>query len=67
MSPFGATVFRIRLLLLAAALGLMGFGVDKKDQQARASVSNPTKIFSRQAPSTLRKPQGGGVLVVQVR
>jgi len=30
MRPFSITVFRIRLLLLAVALGLAGFGADKK-------------------------------------
>jgi hypothetical protein len=67
MSPFGATVFRIRLLLLAVALGLMGVGPNKKDQQAKTSLSNAARVLSREAPRTTRKSQGRGMVVVQRR
>jgi hypothetical protein len=38
MRPFSITVFRIRLLLLAVALGLTGFGGDKKSSGVAEAV-----------------------------
>ena len=38
MRPFSIAVFRIRLLLLAVALGLMGFGADKKSSMVVEAV-----------------------------
>jgi hypothetical protein len=43
MRPFNITVFRIRLLLLAFALGLMGFGGDKGGGQL-AHGQKPIKV-----------------------
>jgi hypothetical protein len=60
MRPFDTMVFRIRLLLLAVALGLMGMGV-KNDQQAKTSVSKPTRILSREAPRTAQVAGSGNL------
>jgi hypothetical protein len=65
MNPF-ITVFRIRLLLLAAALVLMGVGTAKKDQQAKSSASNAKPTLSHEAATGTRKSQAR-VLVVQRR
>lgn len=67
MSPFSATVFRIRLLLLAVALalGLMGAHADKKDQLAKTHLSNSTRPLSRKASEATPKSKGPEILAAQ--
>jgi hypothetical protein len=61
MRPFSTTVFRIRLLLLAGALGLMGLGADKKAPRI-ADSATPTKA----AKASTHQPQPTGkMLAVQ--
>ncbi|HWI78505.1 MAG TPA: hypothetical protein VNS31_04860 [Ramlibacter sp.] len=52
MSTFSTTVFRIRLLLLAVALGLMGFGEVKKAPQMADSAHTVKAVKAHQ-----RQPQ----------
>jgi hypothetical protein len=61
MSPFSVTVFRIRLLLLAAALGMVGFGSDKPESQV-AESAKPIKVVSK-AHHNAQQP---GVKIVAV-
>ena len=67
MSPFNATVFRIRLLLLAVALalGLMGAHADKKDQLAKTHLSNSMRPSSRKASESIPKSHGPEILAAQ--
>ena len=67
MSPFSATVFRIRLLLLAVALalGLMGAHADKKAQLAKTHLSNSTRSLSRDAAESIPKSHGPEILAAQ--
>jgi hypothetical protein len=61
MSPFRVTVFRVRLLMLAAALALMGAAADKPGQPAKTSMGHAaTKVSKRDPPSTTRKPKVPG-------
>jgi hypothetical protein len=55
-SMSGANVFRIRLLLLAVALGLMGAGVDKKAPQM-AQAAKPHVKAGKAGNAPQRKTQ----------
>ena len=62
MSTFNATVFRIRLLLLAVALGLMGVGGHKKAPQM-GDAAKPIKAVN----TPQRKPQPTATVVAVKR
>jgi hypothetical protein len=57
MRPFSITVFRIRLLLLAVALGLTGFGGDKKSSGVAEAI-RPIKAVTASCNSTQHKVRG---------
>lgn len=60
MGPFNTTVFRIRLLLLAALIGLMGVGGDPKAPQMAESVK-PIKVKEPQR----KAPPSGNIVAVK--
>jgi hypothetical protein len=64
MSPFSTTVFRIRLLLLACALGLMGTLGDKKPSRI---AENAQPIKSVKASQRKPAPKSRIVAVSEVR
>jgi hypothetical protein len=62
MRPFSITVFRIRLLLLAVALGLAGFGADKKG----SIIVEAPKPINAVAASCDPVPQASNLVDVDV-
>jgi hypothetical protein len=61
MGPFNTTVFRVRLLLLAAAIVLMGVGGDKKGAEVVQSVKPikaQTAKRSEQATANIAAGEG---------
>jgi hypothetical protein len=57
MGPFNVTVFRVRLLLLAVALGLAGFGGEKKASNM-AEAAKPIKVLTENCTSAHRNVSG---------